>query len=64
MNQQILTSLARIRLYRERLQEDVASGNPVQGMADAAELATISKLLWEQFQKEAQTQESNFGQAS
>jgi hypothetical protein len=53
MNKQILTSLVRIRLYRERLQEDVANADPVQGMADAAELSTISKILWEQFQKEA-----------
>jgi hypothetical protein len=53
MNKQILTSLVRIRLYRERLQEDVANADPVQGMADAAELSTISKLLWAQFQKEA-----------
>jgi hypothetical protein len=53
MNQQILTSLKRIRLYRDRLQNDAVKGDPVQGMADAAELATISKLLWEQFQKEA-----------
>jgi hypothetical protein len=53
MNKQILTSLVRIRLYRERLQDDAAYGDPVQGMADAAELATIAKLLWAQFQKEA-----------
>jgi hypothetical protein len=53
MNKEILTSLTRIRLYRERLQDDATYGDPVQGMADAAELATISKLLWSQFQKEA-----------
>jgi hypothetical protein len=52
MDKRILTSLARIRLYRERLQEDVAKGDFVQGMADAAELSTIAKLLWSQFQKE------------
>jgi hypothetical protein len=50
---QILTSLKRIALYRDRLQNDVVEDDPVQGMADAAELATIAKLLWEQFQKEA-----------
>jgi hypothetical protein len=53
MNQEILTSLKRIRLYRDRLQNDVVKGDPVQGMADAAELSTISKFLWSQFQKEA-----------
>jgi hypothetical protein len=53
MNNQILTSLKRIRLYRDRLQDDLVNGDPVQGMADAAELSTIAKLLWSQFQKEA-----------
>jgi hypothetical protein len=53
MNKEILTSLTRIRLYRDRLHDDVVNGNPMQGMADAAELSTIAKLLWSQFQKEA-----------
>jgi hypothetical protein len=53
MNKEILTSLQRIRLYRDRLQDDVVGNDPVQGMADAAELSTIAKLLWSQFQKEA-----------
>jgi hypothetical protein len=53
MNNQILTSLKRIRLYRERLINDAIKGDFVQGMADAAELSTIAKLLWQQFQKEA-----------
>jgi hypothetical protein len=53
MNNQILTSLKRIALYRDRLQDAVIANDPVAGMAHAAELSTISKIVWEQFQKEA-----------
>jgi hypothetical protein len=53
MNNQILTSLKRIALYRDRLQDAIVANDPVAGMASAAEIAEISKRLWEQFRKEA-----------
>jgi hypothetical protein len=53
MNNQILTSLKRIALYRDRLQDAVVANDPVAGMAHAAEIAEISRRLWELFQKEA-----------
>lgn len=50
MNSIILNRLNRIDIYLKRVRQDAALGNPVQGMADAAELAEIARRLYQDFQ--------------
>jgi hypothetical protein len=52
-NRQIIISLQRLRLYHDRVQDAVVANDPVAGMAHAAELAEISRRLWDQFEQEA-----------
>jgi hypothetical protein len=51
MNRQIITSMKRIALYHDRLQDAVVANNPVQATVEAAELAEIAKLLCAQFKE-------------
>lgn len=46
----ILNRLNRIDIYLTRVRQDWALGNPVQAMADTAELAEIARRLYQDFQ--------------
>jgi hypothetical protein len=49
MNRQIISRIDQVRIYLDRVRRDVALKNPVQGMADAAELGYQAQRLWKLF---------------
>jgi hypothetical protein len=49
MNAKIAKRFDRARLYLERIREDMKQADPVQGMADAAELGFQAKALYNLF---------------
>jgi hypothetical protein len=49
MNRAIAQKFDRLKLYLERIRKDLRDCDPVQGMADAAELAEIARRLYEDF---------------
>jgi hypothetical protein len=49
MNQKIAKRFDRARLYLERIRESMRVRDPVQGMADAAELGYQAKALYNEF---------------
>ena len=51
MNKDITTKIQRIKDRTLRLCDDLKRNDPIQGMADAAELATIADFLWQDFRK-------------
>lgn len=51
MNRDIATKVQRIKDRAKMLCEDMAKGDPIRGMANAAELSTIADFLWQDFRK-------------
>ena len=49
MNQKIAKRFDRARLYLERIRECMRVRDPVQGMADSAELGYQAKALYKEF---------------
>ena len=49
MNQKIAKRFDRARLYLERIRESMRVRDPVQGMADSAELGYQAKALYNEF---------------
>lgn len=55
MNTIIDQHFHRLDLYLERVRADAQSDNPIQGMADAAELSEIARRLYRQFQRASES---------
>jgi hypothetical protein len=49
MNRKIAQRFERARRYLERIRDDMMVQNPIQGMADAAELSYQAQALWSEF---------------
>ena len=52
MNSAIMNAVNRIDIYLKRVRQDAVYGDPVQGMADVAELGEIARRLHAAFEKE------------
>jgi hypothetical protein len=57
MPARIQVSLGRLRLYLERLERDVATGDRSQALADCAETSEISRRLWDVMSAEKENAE-------
>lgn len=55
MNKLIDNHFYRLELYLERARADAQGNNPIQGMADAAELSEIARRLYQQFQRASES---------
>jgi hypothetical protein len=53
MNREIANFVNRIDIYLKRIRQDMQNRDPVQGMADSAELGEQARRLWNEFQHEA-----------
>jgi hypothetical protein len=51
MNREIANFVNRIDIYLKRIRQDMQNRDPVQGMADSAELGEQARRLWNEFQK-------------
>lgn len=51
MNKKIAKRFDRARAYLERIRADIRASDPVQGMADAAELGYQARALWNEFEQ-------------
>ena len=51
MQSSVKTSLARLHVYLERLERDLAAGERTQALSDCAEIAEISRRLWSQLEQ-------------
>ena len=50
VNKKVTRRFDRARFYLERVREAIRRADPVQGMADAAELGYQAQALWNQFE--------------
>jgi hypothetical protein len=58
MNAQIQSSFVRLQTYVARAQLATQTGNPIQALADVAEISEIARRLWNELQKEVNKQRS------
>jgi hypothetical protein len=49
MNRAITQKFDRLKAYLDRIRDDLRAGDPVQAMADTAELAEIARRLHDDF---------------
>ena len=50
MNKRVTRRFDRARFYLERVRESIRRADPVQGMADSAELGYQAQALWNEFE--------------
>ena len=59
MNQKIAKRFDRARTYLERIRECMRVRDPIQGMADSAELGYQAKALYKEFHAITKTENEN-----